>query len=656
MNKCRRRADSNSPAAGAFLIVVAAATTFYTTGVAQEPQRPMGRIVGAVTVQGTGEPVAGARVRVFTDRDEIGVGYKQAEATSDATGRYILELPVGNVMFSSPLLPPGYWTVFEHYRSATTTQKRPEYTKHYVVERGPTWRIALDADDKSAVLLPEVMIVGSRFTAEPHVLVETQLDNSRVGKLTLPEAGGEFQIRFYELSMQLVSHTPATLSVDPGFQPHRVISANRNDKTAEIVFIDAAERRATLAGTEGSIVDGQVEIRFSAPLPSEEKTFDVSGLVLDADGQPLAEAVVTLGSGNERGSAMSHYLARTDKSGRFVISNIAKSLYSGQDQQLFVVATHEEFAGAETDWKPLAANVDKQPFDLGTIRLNRGHQARLRVQDADGQPVLGAWVEPSGYAALAQFARTDADGLCTLCNLATGIQKVDVRFGDAYGSATLVVVPESAEETLVQLRPLPQSTSATTAAAQHNPLAVGEAAPDWEVSGWTDEVARRLSEFRGKVVVIEFWGVWCSACINGIPGMKEVHERFRERDVVFLGIHTAEGDLIQARRLLELKRWDLPTGLDVGDEINRGTTVKRYRVRGFPTTIIVGRDGKVAFNSDAAWNNREAGTKELKRSARELDIPWPLPQDISLEEGIPMMNRIFAHRLSKQIEEALRAE
>jgi thiol-disulfide isomerase/thioredoxin len=329
--------------------------------------------------------------------------------------------------------------------------------------------------------------------------------------------------------------------------------------------------------------------------------------------------------------------------------------YSQRDQQLFLVVTSDGFAGVDTKRQPFPENAADQPIDFGTIKLPPGHQVRLRVVDPAGKPVLGAWVEPVGsYAARSQLTQTDAVGRCTLRNLAIGIQSVDVRFGDMHANAKVVVVPDDTAETVVRLRRLPQQTA--TAAEPHKPLASGDEVPEWRVNAWTDGVDRNLSDYRGKVVVIEVWGLWCSPCMNAVAALKELQARFRDRDVVFLGIHTAGTELDQVRKLMELKEWDWPTGLDVGEEIVSGTTVQRYRVRGYPTTIVVGRDGRVVFNTDAHTGDREAVLKEVEQIAGELDIAWPIPEDISEEDGISLMSRMLVHRLSKQIEAALQAE
>src|SRR5690606_38207314 len=139
--------------------------------------------------------------------------------------------------------------------------------------------------------------------------------------------------------------------------------------------------------------------------------------------------------------------------------------------------------------------------------------------------------------------------------------------------------PDGTGEVVARLSPPRQPPA--TAAAQQKPLAVGDELPDWSVAGWTDGVDRNLSDFRGKVVVIDVWGVWCSACLHGIPALKDVEQRFRDRDVVFLGLHTAGTELGQIRNVMQFKKWGWPTALDAGDDITMGTTVERYRVRSF---------------------------------------------------------------------------
>jgi thiol-disulfide isomerase/thioredoxin len=646
------------PALWVLRFVGMAAAILATTAMADDAPHSTGRIVGTVTVLGTNEPVAGARIRTLIGMNETGYGYAQVEANSDLSGRYVLELPVGNALLSSLALPPGYWTRFEAYPSFATTPDKPEYTQHYQVQRGPVWRVHIDIDEKAAAHLPDVTVVGSRFAEVPHVYAESRVDDSGLAFLTLPEMGGEFEVAFFGTDMRLLSADPAILSVEPGFQPQQVVSTTQNDNNSAFMFEDHAARRATLTGTEGAVVDGHAEIRFLAAFSNADETFAVTGHVVDDEAQPVANAVVALGSGNHQGSAMTLYHARTDETGHFSISGISKATYLKQDQQLFLVVRRDGFAGVDTRRRSFQENADDEPLDFGTITLNSGNEARLRVLDANGNPAMGAWIEPVGnYASRAEFSRTDADGRCIIRNLVPGVQDVNVRFGDTHEKAQLIVVAGDTEESLVRLRPLQQQTATVAMAAEQNqPLAVGEVMPEWDVIGWTDGVERNLSNYRGKVVVIDVWGIWCSACINAFPALKELQESFHDRDVVFLGIHSAGTDLDQVRKLMKSKKWDWPTGLDAGEDIGSGTTVERYVIRGYPTTIVVGRDGRVVFTTDTVAGDREAVMKEMEQVAGELDISWPFPEEISQEDGISQMNRILGHMLSRQIELALEME
>ena len=65
--------------------------------------------------------------------------------------------------------------------------------------------------------------------------------------------------------------------------------------------------------------------------------------------------------------------------------------------------------------------------------------------------------------------------------------------------------------------------------------------------------------------------------------MKELHSRYKDRDVVFLGVHTAGTDMALVKRLLKQQDWDLTVGLDTGDDIVTGETVRRFTFKAIPT-------------------------------------------------------------------------
>lgn len=92
---------------------------------------------------------------------------------------------------------------------------------------------------------------------------------------------------------------------------------------------------------------------------------------------------------------------------------------------------------------------------------------------------------------------------------------------------------------------------------------------------------------RGKVVVLEFWATWCEPCIDYIPKLNLLAERFKGKPVVF--IHITDESEADVRAFMELNRIDGWVAPEAGAGV-----FKAFRVYGRPHTVLVGRDGKVA--------------------------------------------------------------
>jgi thiol-disulfide isomerase/thioredoxin len=143
------------------------------------------------------------------------------------------------------------------------------------------------------------------------------------------------------------------------------------------------------------------------------------------------------------------------------------------------------------------------------------------------------------------------------------------------------------------------------------PRLIGQPAPELtSIKGWKNGGPASLADFRGQVVVLDFWGFWCGPCVHEMPELMALHDKYRDRGLVVMGVHDdsvasiAEMD----EKLAEIRRdlWkgrDLPflVALDGGGETliegstlkTRGATTAAYGVRAFPTTILIDRAGKV---------------------------------------------------------------
>jgi thiol-disulfide isomerase/thioredoxin len=116
---------------------------------------------------------------------------------------------------------------------------------------------------------------------------------------------------------------------------------------------------------------------------------------------------------------------------------------------------------------------------------------------------------------------------------------------------------------------------------------IGSPAPDFELDAIKG--AAKLSELRGKVVIINFWATWCGPCAIEMPLFQRFHEAYPE-DLVILGINGQ--DTLEDIHLFEDEfglTFDLL--IDEDNEVH-----SRYLVRGFPTSVILDRDGIVQIN------------------------------------------------------------
>jgi thiol-disulfide isomerase/thioredoxin len=278
----------------------------------------------------------------------------------------------------------------------------------------------------------------------------------------------------------------------------------------------------------------------------------------------------------------------------------------------------------------------------------------------DGEPVEGAWLMPAGGSAVgAQFTKTDVEGRATLRSLAEGFQGVHIFYGKQSASVRVVISKKASDDvTTIRLRQWPPDPAKMVEREKPSPLKAGEVAPEWTVTEWTDGKTRKLSDFRGKVVVLDFWGVWCSPCINSIPAMKRLEEKYRDKDVVFIGMHTAGTDMSQIKRLLEFKEWNLLTGIEAGTDQTDSVTATRYGVRGYPTIAIVDRKGRISTNTsdDDAIGDKEKVMANAEAMAKEAGLPWPIGEDWPEEKTEAWVLKLLEYRLSKEIDKAISRE
>jgi thiol-disulfide isomerase/thioredoxin len=125
-------------------------------------------------------------------------------------------------------------------------------------------------------------------------------------------------------------------------------------------------------------------------------------------------------------------------------------------------------------------------------------------------------------------------------------------------------------------------------AAASLPICAGENHPAAPTISVTDISGhqRDLTSYRGKVVVLNFWVTWCGPCRAEIPELVALQSRYRDRGLVVIGI-AVEDDLTSVQSASKQLNINYPVAL--GDK-NLGAV---FGGVGFPTTFVIGRDGRI---------------------------------------------------------------
>lgn len=153
--------------------------------------------------------------------------------------------------------------------------------------------------------------------------------------------------------------------------------------------------------------------------------------------------------------------------------------------------------------------------------------------------------------------------------------------------------------------------------ARPSRLPVPRVAPAWEVSEWINGNGGQLSELKGKVVIVEFFQLWCPGCnAFSIPLMKKWHDVYareiKSGKMAMLSIHTVFEGLdyqtpAKLKRFVRRKGISHPVGVDrhiSGDHIP--VTMRRYVTSGTPEMAIIDKNGIIRFQQFGGFSASRA--------------------------------------------------
>ncbi len=141
-------------------------------------------------------------------------------------------------------------------------------------------------------------------------------------------------------------------------------------------------------------------------------------------------------------------------------------------------------------------------------------------------------------------------------------------------------------------------------------LVTGKELPDFEFTDFNGK-KRNFSEFRGKYVLLDIWGIWCPACRDEIPYLREAQKRFQSRNFEILGLNTDEQPVSAIKQTLEKNSilWTQASFESIVELVG-----KRMMIRSFPTTMLISPEGKIISLNRTSKGELDLRGKDLLTS------------------------------------------
>ncbi len=126
-----------------------------------------------------------------------------------------------------------------------------------------------------------------------------------------------------------------------------------------------------------------------------------------------------------------------------------------------------------------------------------------------------------------------------------------------------------------------------------------------------------LEEFEGQVVVLDFWASWCGPCRESFPWLNSMQKKYADEGLKIIGVNV-DAERVEADEFLK----KYPAEFDVVFD-GEGVLAKHYEIIGMPSSVIIGRDGKIISQHHGFKNKHVAKYEATLREAlaRALTAP-----------------------------------
>ena len=131
------------------------------------------------------------------------------------------------------------------------------------------------------------------------------------------------------------------------------------------------------------------------------------------------------------------------------------------------------------------------------------------------------------------------------------------------------------------------------------------AAPSWQLKDVNDKTIRS-ADFKGKVVILDFWATWCAPCRMEIPGFIALQKKYAQQGLVVVGASVDEGGASMVKQFMEKLGMNYPVVL--ADEKMQD---QFGGIEAIPTTFIIDRTGRIV-KRDFGFTDKDEFEQEIK--------------------------------------------
>lgn len=130
-------------------------------------------------------------------------------------------------------------------------------------------------------------------------------------------------------------------------------------------------------------------------------------------------------------------------------------------------------------------------------------------------------------------------------------------------------------------------------------------APELDILQWIGP-SLSLDDLRGKVVILDFWGLSCGPCIAALPDIQKVYDKFKDKELVVVAVHSRGGDFEKVSQFIEENNYSFPVGIDTGK------SVRKYAVFGIPSYYLIDKNGCLIWGPEHEIPSEELIESMLK--------------------------------------------